>query len=96
MKKILLICLGLLFTNLYSEAQGMIFDQEDLSKRQKFGVLRGTLPVKASLKEYTPLLYPQVGSTCVGHSFANARTILLARSLKWTDKQKITGLSFSP
>ena len=96
MKKIVFIALGLFIINLYSEAQGMIFDQEDFSKRQKFGVLRGTLPANASLKEFTPLLYPQVGSTCVGHSFANARTILLAKSLKWTDKQKITGLSFSP
>lgn len=96
MKKLVFAVAAFIVSSSFAFSQGMIFDQEDFSKRQKFGVLRGTLPVTASLKEYTPMLYPQVGSTCVGHSFANARTILLAKSLKWTDKQKITGLSFSP
>lgn len=78
------------------QAQGLIFDQGQFDGRQKVGVFRGTLPTKYSLKAYTPIMYPQVGSTCVGHTFSNARTILLAKSLKWTDKKKITGLLFSP
>ena len=78
------------------KAQGLIFDSTEFSKREKIEETRTELPMSASLKKYTSLLYPQVGSTCVAHSFANARTILYAKKMNWTDKKKITGLSFSP
>lgn len=96
MKKSLFFAFTFTFFNLITTAQGLIFDSTEFAKREKIEVTRAELPVTSSLKKYTPLLYPQVGGTCVAHSFANARTILLAKNLNWTDKQKITGISFSP
>lgn len=95
MKKVLIFILLILFV-VTIEAQGLIFDTIEYAKREKIEETRTELPISASLKQYTPVLYPQVGSTCVALSFANARTILLAKKLNWTGKQKITGLSFSP
>lgn len=83
-----------LFNNSFS--QGIIFDSAQFAQREQVRITRGAMPRAYSLKKYTPILYPQVGSTCVAHSFATARTILAAKSLGWTDKQKITSLYFSP
>ena len=85
-----------IFIGTVNKAQGLIFDSTEFSKREKIEETRTELPISVSLKKYTPLLYPQVGSTCVAHSFSNARTILLAKSLNWADIKKITSLSFSP
>jgi len=84
----------LLFNNSFS--QGLIFDSAQFAQREQIKITRGPMPKAYSLKKYTPVIYPQVGATCVAHSFATARTILAAKSLGWTDKQKITGLYFSP
>ena len=84
----------LLLNNSFS--QGIIFDSAQFAQREQVRITRGVMPRAYSLKKYTPILYPQVGSTCVAHSFATARTILAAKSLGWTDKQKITSLYFSP
>jgi len=86
----------LLFLFSKAQAQGLIFDSTEFSKGEKIEETRAELPNTVSLKMYTPLLYPQVGSSCVAHSLANSRTILYARYMNWTDKNKITGLSFSP
>ena len=94
--KVFIIIIGLLFLNQNIRSQGLIFDATEFSKHEKIEETRSGLPDSASLKKYTPLLYPQIGSTCVAISFANARTILYAKKLNWTDKQKITTLSFSP
>lgn len=83
-----------LFSTAFS--QGIIFDSAQFAQRESIRITRGVLPRSYSLKKYTPIGYPQVGSTCVAHSFATARTILAAKSLGWTDKQKITSLYFSP
>jgi hypothetical protein len=96
MRKILSITL---FTFILTPAvfsQGIIFDSAQFASREQVRITRAPLPRAYSLKKYTPIGYPQVGSTCVAHSFATARTILAAKSLGWTDKQKITGLYFSP
>ena len=77
-------------------SQGLIFDSAQFASRASVRITRGPKPKSFSLKKYTPLVYPQVGSTCVAHSFATARTILAAKSLGWTDKQKITSIYFSP
>jgi hypothetical protein len=79
-----------------SFSQGVIFDSAQFASRKSIKITRGYLPAAYSLKQYTPIIYPQVGSTCVAHSFAAARTILAAKSLGWTDKKKITSLYFSP
>ncbi len=79
-----------------SFSQGIIFDSVQFAQRERVKISRAPLPKAYSLKKYTPIGYPQVGSTCVAHSFATARTILAAKSLGWTDKQKITSLYFSP
>ena len=94
--KVLIITISLLILNQTIKAQGLIFDATEFAKREKIEETRAELPDSASLKKYTPLLYPQIGSTCVAFSFAHARTILYAKKLNWTDKQKITTLSFSP
>lgn len=86
----------LIILSVKGDAQGLIFDQTEFSKGEKIEETRAELPESFSLKKYTPLLYPQIGSTCVAFSFANARTILYAKKLNWTNKQKITSLSFSP
>lgn len=95
MKKIILVAFLIIFI-VIAKAQGLIFDSTAFSQREQIEETRAELPLSASLKMYTPLLYPQVNSTCVAHSFANARTILFAKQLNWTDKNKITRLSFSP
>ena len=95
MKRII-IFFGFFFLTVNSKSQGLIFDSTGFSKREKIEETRTELPISTSLKKYAPLLYPQVGSTCVAHSFANARTILLAKNRNWTDIKKITSLSFSP
>lgn len=95
MKKIITFVF-LLFFIFSVKAQGLIFDSTAFSQREQIEETRAELPSSASLKMYTPLLYPQVNSTCVAHSFANARTILYAKQLNYTDKNKITSLSFSP
>ena len=94
--KVVIAIIILLFCIENTKAQGLIFDTKQFSKREKIEQTRAEMPDSASLKKYTPLLYPQIGSTCVAISFANARTILYAKKLNWTDKQKITTLSFSP
>ena len=96
MKKIytLLFTLTFLFGTTFS--QGLIFDSAQFASRTSVRITRGALPKVYSLKKYTPIVYPQVGATCVAQSFATARTILEAKNLGWTDKQKITGLYFSP
>ncbi len=76
MKNPLLFAFIFTFFYLSTTAQGLIFDSTEFAKREKIEVTRAELPVTSSLKKYTPLLYPQVGGTCVAHSFANARTIL--------------------
>ena len=78
------------------KAQGLIFDEAQYAKREAIEVTRAELPLSASLKKYAPLLYPQVGNTCVAHAFANALTMLYAKKLHCTDRQKITQLCFSP
>ena len=77
-------------------AQGMEFDQDLFQQRTEYKLTRAQLPASYSLMKYTPMIYPQIGSTCVGHSFANARTILLAKQLGITSKEDITSLLFSP
>ncbi len=77
-------------------SQGLIFDSAQFASRTSVKITRGPKPKMYSLKKYTPIVFPQVGATCVAHSFATARTILAAKGLGWTDKQKITGLYFSP
>ena len=88
----------IVFTVIFSSAfsQGIIFDSAQFASREQIKITRGPMPKAYSLKKYTPIGYPQVGSTCVAHSFATARTILAAKSLGWTDKQKITSIYFSP
>ncbi len=81
---------------LISNGQGLIFEPNEFAKREKIDATRAELPQSISLKKFTPILYPQFGNTCVAHSFAVARTILLAKAVNWTDKTKITSLSFSP
>ena len=95
MKKIYTLLFSLiLFGTTFS--QGLIFDSAQFASRTSVRITRGALPKVYSLKKYTPIVFPQVGSTCVAQSFATARTILEAKNLGWTDKQKITGLYFSP
>lgn len=79
-----------------ARAQGLIFDSAQFASREQVKITRGPMPKAYSLKKYAPIGFPQVGSTCVAHSFATARTIMAAKSLGWTDKQKITSLYFSP
>ena len=90
--------ISILFMGLLNAAfsQGLIFDSAQFASRTSVKITRGAKPKIYSLKKFTPIVYPQVGSTCVAHSFATARTILAAKSLGWTDKQKITSLYFSP
>lgn len=95
MRKFLFTTLTFLFLHA-SFSQGLIFDSAQFAQREQVKITRGPMPKAYSLKKYTPMVYPQVGATCVAHSFSTARTILAAKSLGWTDKQKITGLYFSP
>lgn len=95
MRKILSTLLfSIILTSAYT--QGIIFDSAQFASREQVKVTRGPMPKAYSLKKYTPIGFPQVGSTCVAHSFATARTILAAKSLGWLDKKKITSLYFSP
>lgn len=96
MKNVYLTAFAFLFLLNNSFSQGIIFDSAQFAQREAVKISRSPLPKAYSLKKYTPNNYPQVGSTCVGHSFATARTILAAKSMGLTDKQKITGMSFSP
>lgn len=96
MRKALFISIFFIALTQSSFSQGIIFDSVEFANRERVKITRSPLPKAYSLKKYTPIGYPQVGSTCVGHSFATARTILAAKSLGITDKQKITGMSFSP
>ena len=96
MKKIFLLLFTITFLFDNSFSQGLIFDSAQFASRTSVRITRGALPKVYSLKKYTPIVFPQVGSTCVAQSFATARTILEAKNLGWTDKQKITGLYFSP
>lgn len=84
------------FISVTTFSQGIIFDSAQFDSRERVKITRAPLPRIVSLKKYTPINYPQIGSTCVGHSFATARTILAAKSLGLIDKQKITAMSFSP
>lgn len=96
MKKLCLVAFTFIFLFDKTFSQGLIFDSVQFASRTSVKITRGPLPKIFSLKKFTPVLYPQVGSTCVAQSFATARTILEAKNLGWTDKQKITGLYFSP
>jgi hypothetical protein len=95
MRKFLFIASVFLFSAT-AFSQGLIFDSAQFASRTSVKITRGPKPKMYSLKKYTPIVYPQVGATCVAHSFATARTILAAKGLGWTDKQKITSLYFSP
>lgn len=96
MKKYFLPLLLFFIIKQSANSQGLIFDSAKFASRISLTVTRGYLPPAYSLKQYTPIIYPQVASTCVAHSFATARTILAAKSLGWTDKQKISSIYFSP
>lgn len=96
MKKIFLLLFTFTFLFGNSFSQGLIFDSAQFASRTSVKITRGAKPRMYSLKKFTPIVYPQVGATCVAHSFATARTILAAKGLGWTDKQKITGIYFSP
>lgn len=96
MKNLYVTAFGFIFTFNTAFSQGIIFDSAQFANRERVKITRSPLPKIVSLKKYTPINYPQIGSTCVGHSFATARTILAAKSLGLIDKQKITAMSFSP
>ena len=96
MKKVLTFVAACIFFHSNVVSQGLIFNADEFSKRKAIGVTRGTLPPAVSFKKYTPIPYPQAGNTCVAQSFATARTVLAAKKLGWTDKNKITAWSFSP
>ena len=96
MKKMLIVFISFILINNDLFSQGLLFDADEFAKRKAIGVTRGTLPAVVSFKKYTPIPYPQAGNTCVAQSFATARTILAAKKLGWTDKNKITAWSFSP
>ena len=75
MKKIAIYCLLLIFVIQYSFAQGFTFDKTSFDSRELIEKERGDLPISKSLKKYAPISYPQIGGTCVAHSFSNAMTI---------------------
>ncbi|MDB5198340.1 MAG: cysteine protease [Chitinophagaceae bacterium] len=96
MKKLYITAFVFIFLFGKTFSQGLIFDSAQFASRTSVKITRGALPKVYSLKKFTPIGFPQVGSTCVAQSFATARTILAAKSLGWIDKQKITSLYFSP
>ena len=96
MKKIYIVTFLFLFLLNTTYSQGLIFDSAQFASRTSVTITRGPLPKVISFKKYTPIAYPQVGSTCVAHTFATAMTILTAKKLGYTDKKLITSLSFSP
>ncbi|MBA2249504.1 MAG: C1 family peptidase [Chitinophagaceae bacterium] len=96
MKKLLVTLCIISIAGNSATSQGLIFDANAFAKRKAIGISRDVLPASISFKKYTPMEYPQSGNTCVAQSFATARTILAAKSLGWTDREKITGLCFSP
>jgi hypothetical protein len=94
MKNITVLVLIILGINAY--AQGALFDDAGFKNREEIGVSRTFLPSSVSLKRYTPsLLYPQVLSNCVAHSFSMAKTITTAKKFNVTDPKEISLLHFS-
>ena len=94
--KTFIICFLILVISASVNAQGFTFDKEKYQKREVVEELRGPMPASASLKQYTPYIYPQEYSSCVAQSFANAMVILLAKQLGNTNKEEISLLRPSP
>ena len=79
-----------------SAGQGLLFDSAEFNKQPLFSYDRGILPEKSSLEKFIPTLFAQKNSTCVAMSFAMARTIIYAYTLRLTDASVIFKNSFSP
>ncbi|MDC0467532.1 C1 family peptidase [Bacteroidia bacterium] len=88
------IVLIFLFSNLFSFSQGLKFNKDSFLLTPKFEMTRGTVYSSYSLEKYAPTSYPQIGGTCVAHSFCNARTILMNLELGRTTN--VNAYSFSP
>jgi C1A family cysteine protease len=77
-------------------SQGLIYIKDSSDKRERITLSRSTLATEVDYSAYTPLNYQQVGGTCVAHSFAKARAILLNKRLYETDNAKKIAHDFSP
>jgi len=91
----------LLFTVLLSffgflQGQGLIYVKDSSDQREVITLTRSTLASSVDYTKYTPTNYQQVGGTCVAHSFAKARAILLNKRLNETDNVKKLAHHFSP
>ena len=96
MKNNLLFSLIIILFVTTSHAQGFNFDKEAYAERETVEALRGPIPDYASLKPFTPIIYPQAMGDCVAQSFANAITVLIAKNNHMTDQNKITLMRPSP